>query len=1098
MARQKRKRLWKGLTAVLAFVLSFSLALGTILESYRSTIDSNLGTTSSTFTAESVDGEDLYTAYTPDEDYLNEDGTGNSEALIAAAIELSEQQEAEGAVLLKNDTSDGKGLPLEEGSDVTLLGIRSYVSLLGSGMGTTVYGPCITLAQALGGAADGTATTDFANTIATSVDLNWIMNDDGSWLTEVSGTSLTLSSWSGSEYEFTGAGLNINQTMLDVYETLNETYMHANNEVALEVYDPQEPSVSEYASVNADYEASLEEYDDAVIVTISRPSAENTDYLAGGVAEGTGASEPLELTDNEREVIELAKATSDNVIVLINSENAMEIDELADDDGISAILWIGFPGSYGMLGVADIISGAVSPSGSLADTYVAQNLSAPAMQNMGYYTYSNADELTRDNSVSYVIEAEDIYVGYRYYETRYEDTVLNVHNASSTAGTYASTDGWDYTEEVVYSFGYGLSYTTFTQEIVGEPTFDISVNDEGGTEAYATFDVLVTNTGDVAGKTSVQLYGQAPYIEGGVEKASIQLLGYGKTGELEPGESETVSVTVDLENIASYDEEYENEDGTTGTYIMDEGTYYFAVGNGAHDALNNVLAAKGYTTADGMDYDGDTSCVYVQEIDEDFISKTAFSVSKTGASVSNALDYSDWNYYQEGEVTYLSRADWEATWPQEYSDMTLTSEELISDLNGEYYTIQTGDDTSEVVWGEDNGIEFYQMAGVDYDDEAWDDLLDQMTLTEALYIATFGGPDVPGAESIGYYDTYVAENNGSGIVIALNATQDSEAPWAIDSSDANGNWIGQVLPGAPVLAATFNTDLQYDTGVFVGNESLFTGIAILWGPGLNIHRTAYNGRNGEYYSEDPVLAGTTCMEYAVGALQKGLIASPKHFAFNDQESNRDGVAPYMTEQRARELDLRAYQIAIEASKYDTEDEDVSMLGVMVSFSKIGGVECTASYGLMTTILQEEWGFKGYATTDIYDDCDIYGAVLASGTTCYDTRGISGFSGGTSLASSGLFGGQVDGSEITDTVIDGDATLQAAVKNSAHMVLYALSQSNLMNRYNSTTQITQLMTWWRGLYIGLIAVSGVACVASAVMYVRSGNDSAGKRFKKKGE
>ena len=226
------------------------------------------------------------------------------------------------------------------------------------------------------------------------------------------------------------------------------------------------------------------------------------------------------------------------------------------------------------------------------------------------------------------------------------------------------------------------------------------------------------------------------------------------------------------------------------------------------------------------------------------------------------------------------------------------------------------------------------------------------------------------------------------------------------------------------------------------------------------------------------------MEFAIGAQQYGLIAAPKHFAFNDQETNRSGVAPFMTEQRAREVELRAYQIAFEATKYDTAEENNGMRGLMVSFSKIGPVECTCSTGLMTNILKNEWGFQGYAVTDIYDDMDLYTAVLASGTTCYDTRGMSGFYSTTTLDNNSRFATQVDGNTVSSTMLLGDATLQAAVKESAHNILYAMSQSHLMNRYNSTTRVEQAVTWWRVLYIGLAVVSGVLTVASAALYVTS--------------
>ena len=246
----------------------------------------------------------------------------------------------------------------------------------------------------------------------------------------------------------------------------------------------------------------------------------------------------------------------------------------------------------------------------------------------------------------------------------------------------------------------------------------------------------------------------------------------------------------------------------------------------------------------------------------------------------------------------------------------------------------------------------------------------------------------------------------------------------------------------------------------------------------------HNGRNGEYYSEDPVLSGVAAMEFAIGALEYGLVAAPKHFAFNDQESERGGVSPWMTEQRAREVELRAYQIAFEATKYDTADYDAGMRGLMTSFSKIGAIECTSSYGLMTEILANEWNFIGYAVTDIYDDTDLWTAVLNSGTTCFDTRGQSGFYTTTTLENCSLFAKQMHSDPLSAHLIDGDRNLQLKLKDAVHKNIYSWSVSHLMNRYNSTTRFGDRPTWWRTTYQALEIGSGVLAAACAVMYVLS--------------
>lgn len=1068
----------RGLSSVMAAVFGLSFAAGSIAEGYSSTIDTALGTKSESFVSKSTKDDPLYSKFKPSQDVLHEDGTGDSHALIQRAIDLNREQLQEGAVLLKNRTEDGKGLPLAKGSAVSLLGIHSQMNLLGSGFGVKAQGGYISLRQALEG-----SRTDFANTIATSLSQNWKTH-------KVELGSTLKDGWHGDEFDFDGAGFKVNPVLPDIYQKLNDDkYHHANNEQPTNEFDPGEPSVKEMEQVKSDFRDSFKDYQDAAIVVIARPSAESTDYLPGGVAKGTGAKEPLALTTNEKEQIALAKEASDNVIVLLDSASPIEVSDLENDDEISSILWIGAPGSYGNLGVANILSGKVSPSGGLPDIYPTYNMSAPAMQNMGDFQYTNAEDLiTRGGGQfggkvgTYVMEAEGLYTGYRYYETRYYDLVNGNGNADSAKGAYAGEKSWNYDDEVVYGFGYGLSYTTFDFDMEGKPEFSITKNDNGSVDAYATFNVKVTNTGKTAGKTSVQIYGQAPYTEGGVEKSAVQLLNYDKTKVLQPGESQVVPVKADLQYIASYDSTHANEDGSTGTYILDPGKYYFAAGNGAHLALNNMMSLQG-TKEDKLTGEADKTAAVAVNITEDQIAQTAFSVSKNGAAIHNQLEYADWNHFQPGEVTYLSRADWDATWPKTYDKLKLTSKELIDDLNGKYYTIHTDDDTSNILWNQNSDIKFYEMAGAAYDDPRWEKLLNSISLEDAQYLATYGGPDMPGIEKLGMVEAKLAENCGNGIDVNLASSTDTNAPWSIQADDPNANWHPQVFASSPVVAASFNPDLSHRLGEFIGTESLFVGIPILWGPGLNTHRHAYNGRNGEYYSEDPILSGYTAMEFAIGAQAYGLIAAPKHYAFNDQETNRSGVSPWMTEQRAREIELRAYQIAFEASKYDTADNNVGMNGLMISFSKIGPVECTVSTGLMTEILQKEFGFHGYAVTDIYDDTDLYGAVLTSGATNYDMRGLSGFHGTTRLESTANLMNQVDGSHVSADLFKNDANAQAHIKESVHNVLYALSRSNLMNRYNATTRIKQNMTWWRGLYIGIGSASAVLMILFALLYIR---------------
>ncbi len=373
------------------------------------------------------------------------------------------------------------------------------------------------------------------------------------------------------------------------------------------------------------------------------------------------------------------------------------------------------------------------------------------------------------------------------------------------------------------------------------------------------------------------------------------------------------------------------------------------------------------------------------------------------------------------------------------------------------------------------------MKFAEFDDPRWDDLIAQMSIEECMGVIASCGNSFRTIESVGFLEASLTENSGNGVDLQLFQTNTPEAPWTIatenDKSDPNADYEMEVFGCGPLVASSFDPDLQRELGEMVGLQALMVGMPILWGPGLNTHRHPYNGRNGDYYSEDPVLCGNVAMEFAIGALDYGLIAAPKHFAFNDQETNRKGVAPFMTEQRAREVELRAFQIAFEATKYDEiEERDVGMLGLMVSFSKIGPVECTASRELMTDILQNEWGFHGYAVTDISDDFDLFTAIAYAGTTGYDVRRghtPSGFSQYESLA---------DGVTPSPGLYENDATMLEALKHAAHNVLWVFCQSNLMNMYNSTSHAVWQMTWWRGAYISMIVVFGVLAAASAALYV----------------
>lgn len=993
----KRVNAFRGVIYVATAFAFLAQTIGAALEANRNVVDGYFGTTSYEIVTD--EGSDkLWTTFTADYD--------NTDELVAAHKEMGEELLEEGAVLLKNNGT----LPLDGVSKVTLLGIRSSAK--------TLYG----------------ATIGVSVPAEQNVSLTTALEEDG---------------------------FIVNKAMNTAYETLAETdaFKDANKlspsfsgvlEGEEPVYTIAEPTVDDIASVDSSYMDTISEYNDLAIVTIGRPSSEAADYYPGkGGVDGEGARNALSLSDDERAIISFAKENFERVVVLINSSNTMEVGELEEDEEIDAVLWIGLPGNYGMRGVVDLLTGEVSPSGALPDLYASDTTSTPAMANYGVYTYSNAGEYLDtavDRGDYYLIEAEGIYTGYRYYETRYADCVMGQGNASSTVGCFDSTGAWTYSEEVIYPFGYGLSYTEFDYNLD-----DVTASVEDKT---ITATVTVTNTGDVAGKTAVQLYGQAPYIEGGVEKSAIQLVDYTKTEVLAAGESVTVTIVADLENIASYDEE------DSESYILDAGDYYFTVASDSHVAINNVLAKQGYSMSDGMDAEGDAECVVVWNYaPENGVDTDTFKTTESGGTVENQLEDADYNYWNEGTVTYLSRSDWEGTWPKTYDDIEIT-EEMVSYLKNDFYEIATDDDTSDITFNANNGVTFSNVKGLDYDDPIWDQLLDELDLQEAILFITEGNRIAPAMDSVLFVGGQYTENGPNGFNTTLSTYSNPESPWYVSSDDPNANYSCNDMGCAPLVAATFNKDFCYEYGVLWGNDSLFNGLSFIWGPGLNLHRSAYNGRNGEYYSEDPVLTGTIGLAFIQGGLEKGLVMAPKHLAFNDQESNRNGVAPYMTEQKARELELRSFQIAAEGG----------CLGFMTSFSRIGTTYVGAHTGLLTNILRGEWGFHGYVVSDMVNPSTYmtWKESVIAGTTNFDT---------TEVAAEWSSYITADGNSL-----DGDKTMLTAIKTNVHEALYAYAQSNAMNGINSSSHKVELQTWWRILYksISVLGIAGI--ILGAAGYV----------------
>lgn len=1011
----RKRNLWRGLTTLTASLLTVSVAAGPVVDSYRTDIDKFLGTKSSAMVTDSTD-EDLYT--------YKSDYSSTTE-LLDSIEDLGERMSEEGTVLLKNENN---ALPLskDETQKLSLLGFSSYYPVQGGDMGSS-------LSVNKGTDAD---TVDFVEALNAK---GFGINEDLQKL------------YKSLEADF--------KTEVNMWGNIME-YYHITAPATDGVFASKEPSQEKMDSVDDKWKDSMDDYN-VMLVTIGRSSTENGTYLPG--VDGVDASQdlnqtdPLGLSDDERDLINAAVEAKENnggkVIVMLNNANAMEIDEIKNNDGVDAIMEIGFPGGYGFYGVADILSGEANPSGHLTDTYAVTNANSPAAQNFGNYEWTNADPSVNINAEE--VEAEDIYTGYKYYETRYADTVLGQGNADATVGS-STGKAWNYDDEVSYPFGYGLSYTTFEQTL---KSVDVDLANR-----TVTAEVDVKNTGDVAGKDVVQLYTSVPYtdydVENKVEKSAVQLLDYEKTDMIEPGESQTVTITADAQDMASWDSSCENEAGTTGNWILDNGTYYFTVGNGAHEAVNNVLAAQ------DQDVEGNKDNVQTWELGD--FDSSSFAVTLNGTPVENQLQDADLNNWMEDTVTYLSRNDWEGTWPETYKDLTAT-DEMISTMADDYSDIKANGDPSSVTFGADNGMTLANMKGVeDITDERWSTLMDQLTLEECLIRTGLGGTSTKVIESI--TSPEAIQNDGpngfNSYPLGQYANSDASTgdPCVIAEDDPNRDYKMGVMANETVIGQTFSKQLAAEWGKAVGNYSLWANTAIWWGVGTNLHRTPYNARNHEYFSEDAVLTAGQGAAIIKAGHDYGVLIAPKHLAFNDTEINRTGIAEFMTEQAARENELRGIQSCI---------EDANALAVMTTYNRVGCVTSNAHTGLLLNILHKEWGFKGLMSEDFIQDpayTKIHMAVHNGVTMTCNT----GDNTMAAVEAVWPYWSVENASQSEELLTD--------LKQAMLYQNYALANSNAMDGMSTSTHIEKLNTWYDNLITGLRIGFGVLTVLCAAMYL----------------
>ena len=1014
MSKKKGSGLWRGLTAITASLLAIVVGGTTIASANASFINQKLGITNFKI-VDRAEGEAKDSVY-----YKSEFGSLQEviEAKNALAVEIA----SEGTVLFKNLS---KTLPLDTGAEqVTLWGLNSINPTLGGMIGSSV---------------------------SVAADAGQVQYDLVTSLKE--------------------KGFNLNQDMLSFYQQDDMTASygrkggHSLTPSFGKMYDnPSGYCIGEApASVYTDDVLSSAD-GTAAIVVLSRDNSEAADYNPGmkSVANGKKTENvdsyerPLALSDNEKAVIELAKQHSTKVIVLLNSDNPIEIEDLKNDDAIGAIVWCGAPGANGFLGVADVLSGAVNPSGHITDTYAVRSDSAPALVNFGVYLYTNNSQSGSGNVLSeddkgdwYLVESEGIYTGYKYYETHYEDLVLNQGNASDAAGSANAAWNWD--DEVSYSFGYGLSYTTFEQKLNS-----VDVNLGGDCSASVT----VTNTGDVAGKSVVQLYVQSPYRQGGLEKAAIQLVAFGKTGVLAPGASEELVIPFDPAYFASYDENAVKADGTQGAWVLEDGDYYFAIGNGAHEALNNVLARKTGNT-DGLVLTADTEAINADNAIAWNLAET--DMETYSAKVQNQLQDMDINKLLENTVEYTTRSDWTKGW-KTVEAITPTDAMMIG-LTDKLYTLNenTGDNGS-ITWGQSGPLKLVDalmtdesgayVGVLDFEDPFWDQLLDQITLDEAIQFTEKAGDDFENLDSIQLARVFA--NDGplgytgdqvGGYFVRWTDSDKNTNPYYTAESDAMASYRMATMPTEPVVAATFNKALIEREGELLGEDGLYSKESAIFAPGLNLHRSVYCARNHEYYSEDSVLTAYCGNALCVGLRSKGTMAEPKHFAFNHQESNRSGLSTFMTEQAARENELRGFQMCMSLNNAQ---------GVMTAFNRAGTAYDGGYRPLLTNIARDEWGYLGWYVTDMINGADYM-----------NWRDVVAAGGGFALTSSAYDTSNIGTMAASKADIQKDIWFQEQMKKGIKYALFNIAQSNAMNGISSTTEIVYVKTWYENVLFGAI-------------------------------
>lgn len=734
-------------------------------------------------------------------------------------------------------------------------------------------------------------------------------------------------------------------------------------------------------------------FSDVAIVSIGRVGGEGNDLPTDMSAYGGNSEEHyLELSSDEKAMVDLVCSNFSNVIVLINSPGTMELGWVDEYDSIRSVLYVGLTGASGVKAVPEVLSGAVNPSGRTSDLYAYDLKSAPSFANAaaaGVHKYLNTkSETPRGAAYTNFIEyQEGIYIGYRYYETR------------------GFTDGEEwYTQNVQYPFGYGLSYTKFKQTMG-----DLQDNGDG----TLSINVNVRNVGDVAGREVVQLYYTAPYTSGGIEKSHVVLLDFAKTATLEPAQAQDLTFTFRPEDMACYD--YKD----TECYVLDAGTYELKLMKDSHEVIDSVT----------------------YEVPETICYNENNKRSTDQVSATNCFDD------VSGDVTYLSRADWEGTWPQPTADQNLP-ESLMSSLV--YGTADTYADPNVTmpITDADNGLTLANMTGLDYDDPQWESLLDQMSVEDMFNLVAQGGYQTAEIESIG-----------------KPHANDLDGPQGINEANQSIKKAGAVsYPSEVVTGCTWDTEIAKLMGLSIGKESLAYNVNGWYAPAVNLHRSPFGGRVFEYYSEDPILSGKLGAACVNGASEYGVYCYVKHFVANETETSRNGLYTWCNEQALRELYLKPFEITV---------KEGHATGMMSAFNHVGSKWAGASRALLTNVLRNEWGFHGTVITDYYM------------SFAADMNGYDGLYAGNDLWLAPIEGMGLNLDTSSPTVVN-------QLRSACHNILYTAANSNLVDSsYTENANMTQpteeknnnSIPLWAILFYGvfdvLYAIVLVVCITRIV-------------------